>query len=923
MAVAFTGTKADERNPMMPAAIDLTDLSITFPQFHDPQVSRDALVSLITDKFRPGKKSIVVQGPVGSGKTTLLAQFAKTFPDQCFSFFVGTTLQTSHPASFLLEMCAQMGTVLGKSTENLDQLGTDELTRMYIAFRRGVAQEARRSMRHFYFVIDGLEWISPDSEQGSIINLLPEPRSGMCLLASSEIGRILPFEYDRVEVPPFSAREAEFYLGNLGLSDDEIKQLNKACHGVPGYVSVVRRQIASGVKFEELVQNLPGELRGFHELEWKRMKVSSEEWFTCLSILAFSKEPLTLEMLEAITKQDRNLIKENMERTPFLRAETKGKKIGFDSEALRQFVADRLRSKRENAEALLIEYYKLNLYNKSSLIILPAFLARPGRYEQLKALVTTDYLKRAFESSKDISQLRHTLELAAGQAYEAEDWSNLQKYTLSSSVLRTISDRPVAASEVEALLELGEFREAFQIANQAHLAEDRLQLIAMVSSQMQHKGLSVPDSVIADLEQMAKTIDPLRLRERTIEIAATLFELLPNAAIDLVERGATGVPREQSLDVARITLAMRLEDSSAELLDSRISDQTLQDFARARSPRASRLTAREILAESDRMRDTGSTLSLLASWCDKNRANVLACDVVAAALEAIATDPSYGTSPRLLRRLSEPLKACPPEQARKLIDRIDLMKSTGIKTPAEELIRLEMVLATVERLDESGRGADRVLEAYYSAEQVADLDERCLCFSRILTMLPEIDPDESLKMSAEIEQDLTETYSRLLEGSADHLFISRRMLKVLTPFKPELAISFASRMNGAFRRDRAFQEIALGFADLQLGKIDFHLMDGVLSKINDSNLREAAIVQLARKFSNSEVFIAGAGSQGFIERIGQLTDPKKRAYGLAFALKGLVHIPLNPAADSERIRPPLGAPRRRASVVCLEWLTSV
>ena len=36
-----------------------------------------------------------------------------------------------------------------------------------------------------------------------------------------------------------------------------------------------------------------------------------------------------------------------------------------------------------------------------------------------------------------------------------------------------------------------------------------------------------------------------------------------------------------------------------------------------------------------------------------------------------------------------------------------------------------------------------------------------------------------------------------------------------------------------------------------------------------------------------------------------------------------VRIPLNPAADSERIRPPLGAPRRRASVICLEWPTSV
>jgi len=37
----------------------------------------------------------------------------------------------------------------------------------------------------------------------------------------------------------------------------------------------------------------------------------------------------------------------------------------------------------------------------------------------------------------------------------------------------------------------------------------------------------------------------------------------------------------------------------------------------------------------------------------------------------------------------------------------------------------------------------------------------------------------------------------------------------------------------------------------------------------------------------------------------------------------IVHIPLNPAADSERIRPPLGAPRRRASVICSQWPTSV
>ena len=36
-----------------------------------------------------------------------------------------------------------------------------------------------------------------------------------------------------------------------------------------------------------------------------------------------------------------------------------------------------------------------------------------------------------------------------------------------------------------------------------------------------------------------------------------------------------------------------------------------------------------------------------------------------------------------------------------------------------------------------------------------------------------------------------------------------------------------------------------------------------------------------------------------------------------------MHIPTKSAADSERIRPPIGAPRRRASDVCPRWPASV
>jgi len=63
----------------------------------------------------------------------------------------------------------------------------------------------------------------------------------------------------------------------------------------------------------------------------------------------------------------------------------------------------------------------------------------------------------------------------------------------------------------------------------------------------------------------------------------------------------------------------------------------------------------------------------------------------------------------------------------------------------------------------------------------------------------------------------------------------------------------------------------------------------------------------------------------FITRTYPLSEGQPRwVNGVILEENGCrVRIPLNPAADSERIRPPLGAPRRRASVVCPQWPTSV
>lgn len=869
----------------MSTELDLTTLSTTFPDLPEPQIPRDNLIGLLHDRFGPERKVIIVQGPVGAGKSTLLAQFARTFPDRCFTFFVGTTLPTSHPRYFLLDLCEQVAKVLRQNTERIDQLDTDGLKQLFVHLYRRAAREARISKVPYYFIIDGLEWISVAGQDETILDLLPaQPPSNIRLLASSDPYRDFPFQHDRWDIPFFALRDTELYLAGLGLCKDDIQRVHKSCQGMPGYLGAIRRLMVSGVSFEELPQKLPDELRGLFEIEWARMKAADANFLTALALLAFSKEPLTLSVVAQIIGTAPDELVHAIRTVSFLRFEPKGEIASFVSDAYKQFAADRLRTKREHAEGLLLGYYERDPYTKASLVLLPTYLAKPSTYENLKALVSTDYLIRAVHSSPDITVLRRTLRLAADQAHNADDWSTLYKYTVASSILTTIGRSPVSETEVEALLELGDYSNAFETAYHSLLAEDRLQLLARVCTRMRQAGLSVPENILAELEQMAAAIDPASLRERALEIAAVLFDLLPGSAIDLVERSAGGIAGDRSLDIARASLAVRLEADPSEMLRSRISDQALRDFTRVASPRAGKLSPHEVIAEAEKIDSTSGKLFLLGAWCNENRKNPLAAPVVEKALEVITADPAYATPMRLLRQLAEPLKSSPDAAIHKLCERLDLLKGTALSKPFEETVRLNLVLAALEARQSSERALTRLIETFFSLETLDELDVRCYCLARILISLPEIDPADSLHMREELEEQLLTEFGNLLRGSADHWTVTRRTLRAVTEYKPELAFQFAGLLNTVERRDKAFNEVLNVYAGSAGRTIDFSFVQMVLNEISKVQMRELTIVRLIERLAESGVLADTQESRQLLDAINSMRNPRHQSYASAFAL---------------------------------------
>lgn len=875
----------------MTTSLDLTTFSSTFPEMIPAEIQRDNLISLIRDQFSADQKVIVVQGAVGSGKTTLLAQFARTYPDRCFSFFVGTTLPTSHPRAFLMDMCEQLGKALERPTDNLDLMGTEQLTALYLDLHRQIGQISKQSKKTYYFIIDGIEWIPSSTNEPNILKLLPgEPKGNLRLILSSDAGRAFPFKNHPSSLPFFSLKETESYLNGLSLSPSDIQAIHKRCEGMPGYLAVLKRLLLSGSNFNEFNEPLPNELNELIQIEWKRLGNIEPDFEKLLALLGYSREQITLgiagEILDFISC---NTIEyeSKIRSISFLKFDPKDKTIAFISDAYKQFVCTRLGHLRESAEYDLIRYYENNLYSKPSIVLLPHYLASRGNHERLRELVTPDYISRALQATHDGASIQRTIATVADQALEKNDLKSLLTYTLASSILASLSNSPTTQSEVEALLELGEYSQAFGVSYDSILLEDRLQLTALIGSRMQQDGISVPENIVADLEQLANAIDATTLKQRAVKIAALLFDLLPEAAIKLVERSGVCGTSESSLDLARAMLVLSLDAEKTDTITSRITDKSLRDFTSATSPRMAKLTSEEVTAESLKISDTSGKIFSLESWCNEHREDNAAWKVVEVALEAITGDQTYAPSMRTLRRLAQAIKPVPSKEVEKLIQRMDLLKSTAIRTPLEETIWLELNLAKLDRVFDEEQGKYRMLEAYYSVETLDDLDSQCYALLRIILVAPLIDPKDSLKLLHEAEISLRTKFKTLLDSSAEHDAISNRLLTALARSKSELAVEFAQQLNTQERRDNALQKVLKSYVEASGVNTDFVFTEKLLRSISDNLMSQYSRVQVIHILSETKIFKSNSSARVFLRNSDEILHPWNKCHALAFAINAM------------------------------------
>ena len=135
-------------------------------------------------------------------------------------------------------------------------------------------------------------------------------------------------------------------------------------------------------------------------------------------------------------------------------------------------------------------------------------------------------------------------------------------------------------------------------------------------------------------------------------------------------------------------------------------------------------------------RETNAKIYLLRQWCSENRRNPEVHLAIEAALNAINADPDYRIPLRNLRQLSEPLRDCPIDYRGGLVKRFEIPSFTGLRSPIEEKLRLELNLAEAIADISLTDASERVINSCDTVlSSPLDADVSCYCLARILITL--------------------------------------------------------------------------------------------------------------------------------------------------------------------------------------------
>lgn len=884
-----------------PELFDLTKVSRSFPPPAVAEIHRENVLAEIELYLETkGIRLVQLTGQEGIGRTTIMSQFARRHGDKAISLFVTPTSRWGYDLEALrMDLCNQLEWVLRSRFMPEDEEITDaELARRLVHVNTRATQQGRP----FFILLDGVDDIPEDAAEirAAIFNLAPFDFQGLRFVIASDtipdsILRATPHKV--VSVGLLSPEETQRYLSDLNLEQEDLQELHRICFGIPRRLASLRRILSTGVSVQTVLrmpQKVPE--KDLFEVEWHNVDEQDSCQRRLLAVLAFDRGPWTHERLASLFDLSGELVKEQFRGLAFLSA-SDSRQVTYVCEAFRLFAASKLADLREKTLDRVIGGFMAAPDSPESITLLPTLLRQAGRLEELLSYLSPEHFQRILEQTDSLAPMQEKAQLAVETSSELRRDADLVGFAVQRSFIEGLRPASSGRSVIAAIVSLGDYDSAMNLAQQARLKEDRLHLLVALARARHDKGLSDDSALSGQIRSLYQQIDPEKLATQdALSLASDLIHVLPDLAIDIVNRIAGDEGQSKlRLDWALARLAIEAvlgrgvegdeNDSVVEDLRGRIRDPMVKRISEEVRLLVGQSSSAEVLNKVEAL-EPGDRLFLLRQWTKVNRDRPDALRVVASALTLAIGDSDTTVDARLLRELATPLPYSDnPDQVQELVARFNSQLPVVVRLgPTEEYVRLQLTLARAECSYDRPAARERLVDIALHCDEAGDLVTRCSCWARLLEALPTMDPcrefEQRDKLHTMALDALRLAWPELLSATADHYEATRATVKALATAAGELVIALIADINTEYRRDRALLGAIGAACRVPPHLLDWEFVNQAVAALRDDVLRDDAVLAVLAAASRLDKGNpVPAQAKDFSSHVPDMRDLSKKCLG--------------------------------------------
>lgn len=460
---------------------------------------------------------------------------------------------------------------------------------------------------------------------------------------------------------------------------------------------------------------------------------------------------------------------------------------------------------------------KVSPNSETSLLYLASYLQQTNNNQELVELIDDDHYQSLLESTQSLSQLRGRAEIGGVSARALSHALHTFRFSLQKSMFIDLSKASSSKAEINALVGIGKLSHAMALVEGAITSVTKLVLLAAYASGLKKNGKNVDPFLVEQLSTLAVTVDLDGEEETASQIAEDLLYVDANLASDLLERALQNIDlkrRDLALSRLSIIASQNGEAFSGQTeVEGKIKPKAIQAFTMAFTHYHRNDSAQQLLDFLRKIPDD-KKIRLLIDFVAVQHKREGTTDLIDYALTLIIKETAYLPKAKDYADLSAPLRhqEIPNSELQDFVSRFDgqsgLIKNSSV---TRDWIRLAVSLAYAEAKYDNLAACNRLLNAYYDISEIANLEIRSECYSRLRYALGDIDENNQFEekegIKGIIDSELKAAVDSLLKDTAMQFSSIEPILPIMVEHDLDGAVELAGRLNTDQNRVLAHVEL--------------------------------------------------------------------------------------------------------------------